>query len=560
MSAAKIRVLPSHVIDHIAAGEVVERPASVAKELVENALDAGASTVHVSLRGGGLEHLAVIDNGCGMSPDEARLCLLRHATSKLTCSEDLFQIETLGFRGEALSSIASVSRMRLVTRPAGASAGYEISTEGGKIVREGAVGCPFGTQMMVDDLFFNTPARRKFMRAPATEQTHLVESIKRVFLGARRGGGWVSHQQRRLLDIPDGIAPPQRVQNILGRHVGALAGFDAQVGEVRASGFVGVGQGERSDGRNLWLFVNGRFVRDRYLSRAVIEAVAHRSWDAPAVVVAYLDLPAARVDVNVHPQKLEVRFADGRDVFAALTAGVCQGVQALGNAPLTKVTGSAKGIHVAFPRRDLEAPSPKAHELEGVSASSASFAPAAGDRSMPWPLGAGYFMCAAQSETFIVHWPTLARHQALCQWQEEARTGQPRQHTLLLPEAFDGRAPWQDWLAEEHAALQAYGFDIAPVGPGRFLIRAIPEALACGSPRETALQFVEAAYRHRRDLQTSNKDTIATLIAPCVAALEVSGANDVVAAYLADAQWTHMRSEQGVVRVTPPLLQTLFGA
>ncbi len=526
-------------------------------------LDAGASTVHVSLRGGGLEHLAVIDNGCGMSPEEARLCLLRHATSKLTCSEDLFQIETLGFRGEALSSIASVSRMRLITRPAGATVGYEICVEGGKVLREGAVGCPYGTQMIVDDLFFNTPARRKFMRAPATEQTHLVESIKRVFLGARRGGGWVSHQQRRLLDIPDDMAPPQRVQNILGRHVGALAGFDAQVGDVRASGFVGVGQGERSDGRNLWLFVNGRFVRDRYLSRAVIEAVAQRTWDAPAVVLAYLDLPPGRVDVNVHPQKLEVRFADGRDVFTALTAGVCQGVEAVSNVPLTKAPASAKAAHIAFPRRSSEAPLSQGRGVAPAATSSAISAPAENDRSMPWPLGAGYFMCEAAERGLprpLAH--AWREHQALCQWQEEARMlAQPRQHYAAAPRSLRRVVlPWQDWLADEHTRLQAYGFDIAPVGPGRFLIRAVPEALACGSPRETSLQFVEAAYRQRRDLHTHNEEAIATLIGPCVAALEVSGAKDVVAAYLADAQWTHMRSEQGVVRVTPPLLQRLFGA
>jgi DNA mismatch repair ATPase MutL len=349
---------------------------------------------------------------------------------------------------------------------------------------------------------------------------------------------------------------------MLGRHVGALASFDAKAGDVRATGFVAVGQGDRHDGRNLWLFVNGRFVRDRNLSRAVIEAVGHRTWAAPAVVVAYLDLPPARVDVNVHPQKLEVRFADGRDVFTALTAGVLQAVQALSDAPPTKTANvAAKGAYLAYPRHDFESPpaldaavsAPMPPTTQGV------LAPLTTSRATPWPLGAGYFMCEAQNETFIVHWPTLVRHQALCQWQEEARVGQPQQHQLLLPEAFDGRSPWQDWLSEEHAALQAYGFDIAPVGPGRFLVRAIPEALACGSAHDTALHFIEAAYAHRGHLRDNNANTIEALIGPCAAALEVSGANDVVAAYLADAQWTHMRSEHGVVRVTPPVLQALFG-
>lgn len=320
-----VEQLSDDVIDKIAAGEVIERPASVAKELVENALDARASLVHVHLDNGGLDQLVVVDDGHGMTARDLKMAVERHATSKLRRAEDLFALRTLGFRGEALSSIAAVSRLQITTRRPEAEAGTRLTVDGGTVRECAEVGAPVGTTVSVSDLFYNTLPRRQFMRAPATEQSHVVDAVLRAVLGARRGEAVVTTGQRRLLDIGAGGDEATRVKTALGRKVKAVFPFAASGDGIRVSGYAAAPDSHRGDTKGLWFFVNGRAVRHRMLQRAVLDAFQGIvPGGRHPIVLVYIDVLATRVDVNVHPQKQEVRFHDSASIFRVLSAALAR--------------------------------------------------------------------------------------------------------------------------------------------------------------------------------------------------------------------------------------------
>ena len=316
--------LPDNLINQIAAGEVVERPASVVKELVENALDAGARSIRIELSQGGLALIQVADDGAGMDPDDARLCLQRHATSKVKGPDDLARIGTLGFRGEALPSIASVSKLTLTTRTPDALAGTRIRVEGGAVLESGEVGAPAGTVVRVEDLFFNTPARRKFSKRPETEAGHVTEAVIRLALARPEVGFHLSNQGRVSFSSPAGADLRERIAAAISPGVhGRLLPVSHRRGAVNVTGFLASPDFSQPNNRAIYTFVNQRFVRDRGLLHAVGRAYAHvlPNGRFPAAVL-YLDLPLDAVDVNVHPQKLEVRFVDARAVFDALVEAV----------------------------------------------------------------------------------------------------------------------------------------------------------------------------------------------------------------------------------------------
>ena len=323
----RIQVLPETLANQIAAGEVIERPAAAVKELVENALDAGASRIEVDLQDGGLKLVRVRDDGAGMGREDARLSLQRHATSKLRRKEELFAIATYGFRGEALPSIAAVSRFTLLTCEPAAPAGTRIEVEGGRILSIEEAGAPPGTTVEARDLFWNVPARRKFLRRAATEQAHAIEAVLRLALPRPGVDFTLRDAGRVLLRLPPGEATPvqaQRAEEALGREVrGRLLPFAAEIRGVRASGLAASPAIERSNAGAVWLFVNGRAVRDRQLTHAVLraygEVMPHGRY--PAALV-FLEVPPAELDVNVHPAKAEVRLADGRAAYEAITAGL----------------------------------------------------------------------------------------------------------------------------------------------------------------------------------------------------------------------------------------------
>jgi DNA mismatch repair protein MutL len=320
----KIARLSDGLINQIAAGEVVERPASVVKELAENSLDAGATSIRVELVEGGLKRISVTDDGSGMSSEDARLCLERHATSKLRDAEGLGRIGTMGFRGEALPSIASVSKLTLTTREKEAVAATRIRLEGGTLIEVGDAGAPVGTQVAVEDLFFNTPARRKFAKKPETEFGHCAETVTRLALARPDVSFQLVHNGRITFNSPGGGDPRERVAAAISPEVFRhLMPVEHRRGDLMVKGVTTSPDFSLATSRGLYTFVNRRFIRDRGLIHAIIRAYSNvlPPGRQPAAVLD-LTLPLDAVDVNVHPQKLEVRFVDSRGVYDAVVEAV----------------------------------------------------------------------------------------------------------------------------------------------------------------------------------------------------------------------------------------------
>ncbi len=316
----RIRVLEPRMIDQIAAGEIVERPASVLKELLENSLDAGATQVDVEAERAGVKRIRVSDDGVGIVKDDLALALSRHATSKLQALADLQRITTLGFRGEALPSIASVARLRLRSRARDQELAWEIRCEGGDAVTEPRPAAqPHGTTVEIADLFYNTPARRKFLKSDSTELLHLDQAIRRIALSRFDVGFSFRHDERGALSLPRAISEPDQ-----DRRVAAICGADTparsvrvaeSAGELRLWGWVGLPDYSRAQADMQFLYVNGRYVRDKAVTHAVRQAYRDVLYHGrQPVFVLYLEIDPDRVDVNVHPMKHEVRFRDARAV------------------------------------------------------------------------------------------------------------------------------------------------------------------------------------------------------------------------------------------------------
>ncbi|HEU4615247.1 MAG TPA: DNA mismatch repair endonuclease MutL, partial [Kofleriaceae bacterium] len=325
----RIAVLPPTVIDQIAAGEVIERPSSVVKELVDNAIDAGARTISVETLAGGRGLVRVVDDGCGMSARDAVLAFERHATSKLRALDDLWGLATLGFRGEALPSIASVSRLTLTTRRAEDLAATRVQFEGGRLIGVTEVGAPVGTCVEVADLLYNVPARLKFLKTEATEASHVTELVARVAMVHHELHVRLKHNGRVALDAPpdrDGFA---RVQALLGARIASrMVPVTGQEAGVRVIAYLAAPELAQTTARGVQLFVGKRPIRDRGLLHALAmgygELVPRGRYP---VAIVMLDVPAGAVDINVHPQKHEVRFADAAAVCAAVRHVVQAGVE-----------------------------------------------------------------------------------------------------------------------------------------------------------------------------------------------------------------------------------------
>lgn len=323
-----IQRLPDHIVDQIAAGEVVERPASVVKELVENALDAGATHITVEVEQGGKALIRVLDNGCGMTEAEARLALQRHATSKLRALNDLYALTTMGFRGEALPSIAAVSKMTLTTRVREQLAGTRFNIDGGRIQSVSEVGAPAGTQIEIRDLLHNVPARLKFLKGNPTEASHVTDVVNKLAMAHPRVHVRLKHGKRTAIDAPMHASRMERVRALLGSRMGRRI-HRAQGTEngVQVDAYLSAPELAQTTTRGVQLYVGLRPVKDRGLLHAIHmgygELVPKGRYP---VVVLFIDTPGDEVDVNVHPQKLEVRFSDAQAVYAAVRHTIRRGV------------------------------------------------------------------------------------------------------------------------------------------------------------------------------------------------------------------------------------------
>jgi DNA mismatch repair protein MutL len=492
-----IRTLPSQLIDQIAAGEVVERPASVVKELIENSLDAGARSIGVEIVGGGMRLVRVTDDGAGIARDELALALSRHATSKIASLEDLEALTSLGFRGEALPSIGSVARMKVASRTAGAEHGWSVECNGGEIGEPRPTPLPLGTSIEVRDLFFNTPARRKFQRAERTEASHVEGVVKNLALARFDVQFVLKKEDRSVLRLPAASRREEqeaRIEALCGAEFLLHARhFERRIEGVRLSGWLAAPAFSRSQPDMQYTFVNGRFVRDKLLRHAVrlgYQDVLFQSRH-PAFVV-FLELDPRRVDVNAHPAKLEIRFRDSslvhdfvfRTVEAALASTLASAPSDLEPPVPSGAVAALAGGTGEYVRQDilaLRGGAVREHVplFERLHARPQP-ATASDDSEVP-PLGfalaqlGGVYVLAENREGLIIV-DMHAAHERITYERLKLGLGSDRlkSQPLLVPITIEVGAREAD-LVEEHAdELERLGFALVRRGPSSIGVQAAP--------------------------------------------------------------------------------------
>ena len=511
-----IHLLPDSVANQIAAGEVIQRPASVIKELVENALDAHATKIDVLVTDAGKACVQVVDNGCGMSETDARLAFERHATSKISKAADLFSLHTMGFRGEALPSIAAVAQVELRTRTADSKLGVAISIEGSKLTDQQPVACDVGSNFMVKNLFFNIPARRRFLKSNQTEFNNIVTEFEKIVLAHPEVRFTLHNNGSMVYDLPAGSSL-QRIADVFGKRMNQqLLHIEVDTSIVRIKGFVGTPESARKKGAKQFFFVNGRYMRHPYFGKAV--NVSYERLIPPDEQVAYFvyfDVDPSRIDVNIHPTKAEIKFEDEQAVFQILMAAVKEAVGKFSAVPqIDFESGSAAvDIPVYDPRvkpsappkveynggynpfntpQKTAAPAPRNWQKLFESSSHHAPQPVQQESEAPLPFDEG------KTDNFV------ERSQEYCQYKQRyivtaVQSGlmlidQHRAHTRILydrflkslserkatservmfPELVQLTAAECNALAAAADEIVAAGFDISDLGDGSFAINGLP--------------------------------------------------------------------------------------
>ena len=492
-----IRDLPDELVSQIAAGEVVERPASVVRELVDNALDAGASQVSVKLMAGGVRQILVEDDGIGIARDELALALRRHATSKIASLSDLEGVATMGFRGEALAAIASVSELTLASRTQDAPHATRIDAKSGEL---GPLARAVGTSIEVRELFFATPARRKFLKTDATELAHCVDAVRRHALARHDVGFAVWHEGRLVAQWRAAADTQARLADVMGADfMAASVPLQAQAGPLRLHGRVGLPDAARARADQQYTYVNGRYVRDRGVAhgvRSAFDDVLHGA--RQPVYVLFIDIDPQRVDANVHPTKIEVRFRDAREVHRAVRVAVenALAVPRAAAALAPAATGVSPSLSAA-PWRPV-APMQAGLALQQAATLYAreSAAPAyragtepAAASSTDWPLGralaqlSGVYILAENSQGLVIV-DMHAAHERIVYERLKRQLGAAalESQPLLIPATFAATLA-EVACAEAHApTLQALGLDVAPLAATTLAVRSRPAALADADP------------------------------------------------------------------------------
>jgi len=491
-----IRLLPSALVDQIAAGEVIERPASLVKELIENSLDAGARHVDIDIEGGGARLVRILDDGHGITADELPLAVQRHATSKIASLEDLAAIGSLGFRGEALPSIGSVARLRIASRVAGADRGAEVKVEGGEISAVAPSPQPRGTLVEVRDLFFNVPARRKFLRAESTELGHIARLAERFALSRFDVGFRLRHAGRVLLDAPPASsaeARRARIAAIMGEQfIRDALPFERRSGSVTIWGWLGQPQAARTGSDQQFAYVNGRAVRDRLIAGAIRLGYRDVLYHGrqPAYLV-FLELDPGVVDVNAHPQKLEVRFRDVRQIHDFVFRAVhdALGVVAGQAAPTarTEALGVADTVtEPAMPRLAFGEAEGSAADNIALSSSfptSAVSSPSTHEVSASNALGTaiaqlhGVYILAQSAAGLVLVDAHAAHERVLYERMKRDFSGNAAVQRLLEPRVIEVAAHETECFESLAADFSRAGFEIDVLGPGRLAVRAMPAIL-----------------------------------------------------------------------------------
>jgi DNA mismatch repair protein MutL len=489
-----IRRLPAHLVNRIAAGEVVERPASALKELVENAIDAGAQRIAVVLCQGGVTRIEVADDGCGMTPAEIALALERHATSKLP-DERIEAVTTMGFRGEALPSVASVARLTIESRPAGAD-GWARVVDNGDTVREGPAALPPGTRVVVEDLFARVPARRKFLRSPRAEYAACLDVVRRLAMARADIAFSVEHDGRRVLAAMQAEDRPARVAALTDRALADNAvAIDLARDGIVLGGVAGLPTYNRGVADHQYLFVNGRPVKDRLLMGAIRGAYAEMlPRDRHAVVALFLEVPPGEVDVNVHPAKTEVRFRDPALIRGMIVSGLRRALDAAGGRSVQRPDAAALAMWQAQTSGAIalaeRPPAVFEHRQSFFSAppqARAEIAVAPVPETIDHPLGVARGQVAqtyivAEAEDGLVLVDQHAAHERLVleRMRRALRGGRVAAQTLLLPEVVELDEPACDRLEARAAELSDFGLDLERFGARAVLVRATPALLGSG--------------------------------------------------------------------------------
>lgn len=521
----RIALLPEHVASQVAAGEVIERPASVVKELVENSIDAGATRIEVAIRRGGSSSIRVVDDGCGMDRDDALLCLERHATSKIRTGEDLSRIATLGFRGEAMPSIASVSRFRLATRERGALAGTEVIVNGGRIESVRDCGEAEGTQIEARSLFYNLPARRKFLRTEQTESSHVEQQIHLQAIGHPHIGFVLLNDERVVFQLPPGQTLHERIRDLCGA---ALAKELLEVPEfctdsISIRGFVGRAGVSRSTRQQSIVFLNGRAIESPTITHGLREGyhTALMKGQHP-VTFLFVDMDPAAVDVNVHPAKREVRFREPFSVRESLARAIRQAIE---SDRATWSSAFAKSEERASVEARAELPAPAAFrpmpellpqreqltlrrdwaELPAQQAKPAQPSPAP-EPARPAPaqelapsndfkiLGVlGKLYVLMENAQGLVLVDQHAAHERILYEEMHKRMeaqGVPTQR-LLLPFTLEVAPKDADWIVQHLDVLSRAGIGMESFGANTFKIDALPTFLRADDPTQLLRDIID---------------------------------------------------------------------
>lgn len=554
----RIEQLPPLVVSKIAAGEVIERPASVVKELLENAIDAGSRRIDVEVEQGGADLVRVVDDGCGIHPEDLSLAFASHATSKLRDADDLFRINTYGFRGEALSSIGGVAQVTLQSRPAGVDCGSQITCHGGQVTEVQPWNGTPGTRIEVRHLFYNTPVRRKFLRAPSTEMGHITEALTRLALSQcrpiRESGLHLTlrHNGKSVYDVPAATPLQERIALLFGPEVSeALYAIEGQQGNVRLRGLIADPSCERGTARMQYLFVNGRWIRDRSLGHALQEAYRGLLMTGRfAVAFLFLELPPDQVDVNVHPTKSEVRFRDSQTLHHLLHATVRERlrqenltarlqlsstIQPTGE--LETLTGfGSSGLPLPINRVPWDQPVPSAQPndfplashthspqapadievpplfREGPSSSSVPVPPTpardqqpvASAQALALPalkvlqLYDTYLVMETEAGMLLIDQHALHERILFELLKRRLRQGTLEVQRLLIPESVDLLADQAARLLEQKEALAGLGLEIEDFGGNTVLVTGFPALLGKRPPRDVLLAVVDHLMTRER--------------------------------------------------------------
>jgi DNA mismatch repair protein MutL len=526
-----IRVLSEQVASQIAAGEVVERPASVVKELVENSIDAGASNLQVETRGGGKEFIRVTDDGCGVPAAEAEVAFQRHSTSKLSTADDLSHITTLGFRGEALASIASVSRVTFVTRAADEPMGTLLRLEGGRVVTQQESGRPPGTAVTVENLFFNVPARRKFLRTDRTERGHIDGWLTRYAMAYPELSFTLNHDGRIVFQSPGNDKLRDVLVAVYGLEVGAALLEilpNEQESSIRVSGFVSPPSLHRANRSYITLFVNGRWVQDTRLTYAAFQAY-HTLLPGGRypLAVVMVQMPPEEVDVNVHPAKAEVRFSDGDAVFRAVQRAARHTLMERSPVPLAArpptswptvapttsrreerierlagLRSQPAGEQLRFEPRPAETTTPG----ESVLAPSADRLP---PLRVVGQLGATYIVAEGPQGMYLIDQHAAHERVLFEKLLAERERAAVASQSLLEPQPVELSPDAISVLEENLEPLNGLGFQAEPFGGTTLLIRAIPTLVASEHPREVLEDIAAALLAGDAPLGTRVEESIA---------------------------------------------------